>query len=229
MPMPANAEALPPPRRSRGSRVVWAVAGGAAAIAVVAIVAARWTPGWYATRMAAGAAAGADRDARRLVTTVAGLREAATRPGAWGAAIREQEINAWLATDLERNHAAVLPAGFSAPRVRLEPGRLRVAVRAAVGPLAGMVAFDVETRLRAVNQLECGVSAARLGAIPLPAGPFIHRLAALLRGLGFTTELRRLDGRTVAVVSLGGRGSAIEGLTLDAGELVVAGTTVEGR
>jgi hypothetical protein len=229
MPMPANAEALPPPRRSRRGRAVWAVAGGAAAIAMVAIVAARWTPGWYAERLAAGAAAGADRDARRLVTAVAGLRDAAMRPGEWGAAVREQEINAWLATDLPRNHAAMLPAGFAEPRVRLESGRIHLAARAAAGPLAGLVAFDVETRLRAVNQLECSVIGARLGAIPLPAGPFVHRLASVLRGLGFTADIRRLDGRTVVVVSLGGHGAVLEGLSLGSGELVVAGTTVEGR
>ena len=166
---------------------------------------------------------------RRLVTTIAGLRMTAQQPGAWSAAVSERELNAWLATDLPRNHAGSLPAGWSEPRIRLEPGHLIVAARVAVGPLAGPVTCDVEVRLRAVNQLECAVAAVRLGVVPLPPGPFVHRMAAVLGRLGFVTEARRLDGRPVVVVSLGGRGVALEGLSVDSGELVVAGTTEQPR
>ena len=223
--MPEHREPSQPPPRPRLRRPVWTVAAGAAAIVAVAIVAARQAPGWYRERLTARDAAAAARDARRLVTTVAGLRTAAGQPGSWGAAIHERELNAWLADELPRNHAAALPAGWSEPRIRLEPGRMLVAARAAVGPFSGLVTCDLEVRLRAVNQLECAVAAARLGVIPLPPGPFVHRLAALLGRLGFVTEQRRLDGRPVVVVSLGGRGVALEGLSVDSGELVVAGTS----
>lgn len=227
--MPEHREPLQPPPRPRLRRPVWISAAGAAAIAVAAIVAARLPPGWYAEQLAPGAAAVVDRDARRLVTTVAGLRAAAGQPGPWGVAVQEREINAWLAVDLPRNHAAALPAGWSEPRIRLEPGRIRVAARTMVGPFSAPVTCDVEVRLRAVNQLECAIAAARLGAIPLPSGPFVHRLAALIGRLGFVTEPRRLDGRPVVVVSLGGRGVALEGLSVDSGELVVAGSTEQQR
>lgn len=226
--MPAESVPSPPPRPRR-ARGTWAGIAGAAAIVVATIVAARWPPDWYAARAAAGGAADADRDARRLVTAVAGLKAAAARPGEWGAAVREREINAWLATDLPRSHATALPAGVTEPRVRLEPGRIGVAARVAAGPLSGWAHVDVDVRLRAANQLECSVAEARLGAIPLPAGPIAHRLAALFGGLGFTTDVRRLDGRTVIVVSLGGRGLRLEGLVVGDGELVVAGTTEERR
>jgi len=227
--MPEHREPSQPPPRPRLRRPVWTFAAGAAAIAVVAIVAARWPPRWYAERLVPGDPASVDRDARRLVTTIAGLRAAAVQPGQWGAAVGEREINAWLATDLPRNHARALPTGWSEPRIRLDPGRLVLAAQVAAGPLAGLVTCDIEVRLRAVNQLECAVVAARLGAIPLPPGPFLHRLAAVLGRLGFVTELRRLDGRPVLVVSLGGRGVALEGLSVDSGELVVAGTTEQPR
>lgn len=223
--LPVHRDPLQPPRRPRLRRTVWAVVGGAAAIAAMAIVAARWPPGWYAARVTAGDTADADRAARRLVTTVAGLRSTGERAGGWGAAVREDEINAWLAIDLPRNHAAVLPAGLTVPRVRFEPGRIHVAARAAAGPFIGLLALELGVQLRGVNQLECHVAAARLGALPLPSGPFAHRVAALLERLGFPTELRRLDGRPVIVVSLGGRGVAVEGLTVNDGEIVIAGTT----
>lgn len=216
----------PLPWLRRRAQVALAVA---AAIAVVAIAAARRTPGWYAARLAPRDAATADRDARRLVTAVAGLRGAAVRPGEWGAAVREDEINAWLATDLPRNHPTALPAGLTAPRIALESGRIRLATRAAAGPFAGPLSVAIDVRLRAVDRLECGVAEARLGAIPLPTGPWAHRLAALLRGQGFAAEARRLDGRSVVVVSLGGRGAVLRGLTVEAGEIVVAGTTEEQR
>ncbi|MFM7108171.1 MAG: hypothetical protein ACKOZU_06165 [Planctomycetaceae bacterium] len=227
--MSANAEPSqqpPRPRLRRRARVTLAVA---AAIVVVAIAAARRTPGWYAARLAPRDAAVADRDARRLVTAVAGLRGAAVRPGDWGVALREDEINAWLATDLPRNHARALPAGLGEPRVAVEAGRIRVAARAAAGPFAGTLSLALEPRLRGVDRLECAVTEARLGAIPLPAGPCAHRLAALLRGLGFTAEVRRLDGRSAVVVSLGGHGASLRGLSVAHGEIAVAGTTEARR
>jgi len=227
--MPEHREPSQPPPRPRLRRPVWTLAAGAAAIVVVAIVAARRPPRWYGERSVAGEAAVADREARRLVTTVAGLQAAARQPGAWGAAVSEREINSWLATDLPRNHAGALPAGWSEPRVRLEPGRILVAAWTSVGPLAAPLTCEIDVRLRAVNQLECAVAAARIGAIPLPTGPFVHRLTALLDRLGFVTEPRRLDGRPVVVVSLGGRGAALEGLSVASGELVVAGTTEQPR
>ncbi len=227
--MPAPREPSPPPRPRR-RRSVWAVpAAGAAAIVVVAIAAARWSPGWYAERLAVGDVAAADRDARRLVTAVAGLRVAAGQPGQWGVAIREQELNAWLATDLPRHHAAALPTGVREPRVGLEVGRVRIAARVAMGPIEGLVSLLVEPRLRANDQLELAVSEARCGTLPIPAGPFVHRLASLFRRLGFATDVRRLDGRSVAVVSLGGRGAVLRGVTVDAGELLIAGLTEETR
>jgi len=229
MPMPATPEPSPPPRPRRRRSVWVAPAAGAAAIVVVAIAAAGWAPGWYAERVAVGDATTDERDARRLVTAAAGLQAAAGRPGEWAAAIRERELNAWLATDLPRNHATALPAGIREPRIGLEPGRIRVAARAAAGPLEGTVSLVVEARLRAPNQLELAVSEARLGLVPIPAGPFVHRLAAVCGRLGLVTQVRRLDGRSVVVVSLGGRGAVLRGLTVDAGEFVVAGTTEEAR
>lgn len=208
---------------------MWVGIAGAAAIVVTTIVAARWPPGWYAARAGAAGGAAADRDARRLVTAVAGLEAAANRPGEWGIVVREQEINAWLAADLPRNHAGALPAGVTEPRVRLEPGRVRIAARVGAGPFAGVAAVDVDVKLRAANQLECRVAGARLGAIPLPAGPVTHRLAALCGGLGLTADVRRLDGRSVIVVSWGGRGTRLEGLAVNDGELMVAGKTEEKR
>lgn len=226
--MPACTDPTQPPPRPRLRWSVRAAVAGAAAIVVVAIVAARQAPGWYSASVA-DVPPTAERDARRLVTEVASLQAAATRAGEWGAAVREEEINAWLATDLPRNHAAALPAGLSAPRVRLEPGRIRIAARTAVGPLVGVASIAVEVRLRPAGRLECAVAEARIGAIPVPAGPVVHRLAAFLDRLGFATEIRRLDGRSVLVVSLGGRGAVLRGLTVDAGELVVAGATEEVR
>lgn len=226
--MVALTEPSQQPPRPRLRRFAWIALAVAAAI-VVAIAAARRPPAWYAARLAPGDAATVDRDARRLVTAVAGLRGAAVRPGDWGVAVREDELNAWLATDLPRNHARALPAGILEPRVALEEGRIRIAARAAAGPLGGPLSMAVEPRLRGIDRLECVVTEARLGGIPLPAGPCAHRLAALLRGLGFTAEVRRLDGRSAVVVSLGGRGTSLRGLSVAPGEIVVAGTTEARR
>ena len=227
----------PRPRRLRRPVLAGLAAAGLGGAAVLAalLLAASATPAFYRGRLAVGEAAIAEQDARRLITKVAGLQAAASRIGPWGAAVTEQELNAWLAVDLPRNHAGLLPAGVAAPRVELADRVVRVGVRVGAGPLSAVVSCDLEIRLREVNQVECVVADAQLGALPLPRGPILHVLAARLRPLGLSAEVRRGDGRSVLVVTLPGqlgqqaKRCVLEALAVSPGELLMAGETKEAR
>lgn len=175
-------------------------------------------------------AAEAERAAARLVTTGAALHAALGRAGPWGAAISDSEVNAWLATDLPRNHPKLLPRRLSAPRVRFRPQHVETVVRAGSGILSAVVWCDLEVTLRGVNQLGIVVHNAAVGALPLPAGPVLAELGRRLAALGCVTELRPRDGRMGLVVYIpatlgGGPQWRLESLRIDAGEAVVAGTT----
>jgi hypothetical protein len=202
----------------------------AIAAATVGALACR-VPAFYAERLAA--AADAEQGARRLVTKAAGVEAAFRRPGRWEAAISEAEINGFLATDLPRNHAAVLPGWLEAPRVALEPHVVTVAARLRAGPLTPVVHAAIELRLIAAGQVQCRLLRAGLGGVPLPRGLLLHRLAAAARRGGAAAELRRFDGETRLVVTMPrGRDGAtprLDALAIGPGEVLLAGTTEAAR
>lgn len=207
----------------------------AAVVAAALVIAVRHEPEFFRGRIAAAQAPGAEGAARRLVTKLAAIHAAASRPGPWELALTEDEINAWLAIDLPRNHARILAAGVVDPRVAFEHGRLRGACRVAAGPFGAVLSLVFEVRLREVNQLELSLADARLGAIPVPRGPILHWLAGGLRPLGLSTDVRRLDGRGVLVVSMalssapGACRPTLEALALEPGDLLAGGEMKEIR
>lgn len=194
-------------------------------------VAAKREPAFYRSRAAGGGDVTVAADpavlGRRLVSKVSAVRADFLRPGPWETAVAEEELNAWMATDLPQNHATLLPAGLSAPRVALEPRRVLVGAR--LGGFVISVAADVV--LRDVNQIGITITDARLGSLPLPRGPIVREVARRIGGLGLPTDLRRANGGSVLVVSLpaaydpAAPSHRLESLALRNGELVVAGTT----
>jgi hypothetical protein len=175
-----------------------------------------------------------ERAAARLVTKGSALYAAIRRPGPWEAVVTDTEINAWLATDLPRNHPRLLPRGVTSPRVRFGPQRLVAAARMGFGWLSAPVRIDVGVQLRGINQLTLVLHDARIGAIPLPRPLILQEIARRLAALGVAGDLRRPDGRMVLVVSLPSTYDAdamscwLESLRLDDGEAILAGTTREG-
>jgi hypothetical protein len=224
-----------PPSRRRLRRL--GLCGGAALACAVAVVGGllRHEPAFYRTRIAAALDGepppGQSALGRRLVTKISALHADFARSGPWGAAIAEAEVNAWLATDLPRNHAKLLPSGMSSPRVVIGPRRLRVGARVGGATLGGVASIEVEVVLRDVNQIGIVVTDARLGGLPLPRGPVTHEIARRIDALGMATELRRLDGRTLLVVYIpsthdaGATSYRLESLALEDGEVLVAGVT----
>jgi len=200
----------------------------AVGLVAAAGLAASVRPGFYRERLAAAVTIATEQAARRLVTKVASLQAAFDREGSWEAALEEDECNGWLAVDLPRNHAALLPPGWQDPRMALEPGRVRVAVRRIVGPLDVIVALAIDVRLRQRNVVECTVADARLGAIPLPRAAWLHWLAARLAPSGLPLEIRRRDGGSVLAVTIpavGRQRVTLDALAVGVREVLFAGTT----
>jgi len=173
----------------------------------------------------------AEAAARRVVTKAAACHAAISRPGAWEAAVTADELNAWLAIDLPRNHRNVLPRGVSQPRLLFQPKHALIGTRVGYGPLTAVASLDFEIQLRDVNHLAIVLEQARLGAIPLPRPPILRELARRIAMLGMVTDLRMLDGRLVLMVYIpsthdaGGTSYWLESLSIGEGELLFAGTT----
>lgn len=226
-----DAPSKPPGVRRLRRPVLVGLAAAAVALAA-AVTLLGHEPAFYRRRLDGSTA---EPLARRLVTKIASLHAALGRPGPWDASLSEDEINAWLAVDLPRNHAALLPAGVAEPRVSLEPGRVEAAARVGIGPLAAVACVAADVRLVGENRLEIAIDRASLGAIPIPAGPLAHRLAAAISRLGTLVEPRRLDGRSVIVVTMApaadrdGRRPVLGALAVGSEELLISGATQEPR
>lgn len=215
----------PPGRRMRR------LACGGLAVAIGAAVTAcllmAHQPAFYRRRVAVGV--DDEARARRLVSRASALQADLLRPGPWGAAIGERELNAWLATDLPRNHAGMLPPWISEPRVAFTPRRIAAGYRQAVGPFSWIASCEAEVVLRDVNQLVVAVRRVRLGGLPIPPGPMVRALERQCKALGLPTELRRLDGGTALVVYIppireaGAPNRRLESFAVGQGELLAAG------
>ncbi len=235
-----SAEAGPPSpasQKRRGWRVLAVTSIGLLLMAVAVLAVARRVPDFYRERTSAlGAPTPAvEQAARRLVSDVSALHAAFIREGAWEAAFTEDDINAWLAVDLPRNHRRLLPDILSEPRVRLSPRQVQGGVRIGRGVFSLVAVVAAEVELRDPNQLGITVVEARIGSLRLPYGLILGEIRQRFDRLGMVTSIRRLDGRSVLVVYIpsthesGGMTHWLESLAITDGGLAVAGHTRPGR
>lgn len=216
--------------------LVWGVISGCSVVLVgvlALLVAARQIPKFYRVAVAASETAAAESLARRMVSKAAALHAAAGRAGPWEAILSDSEVNAWLAVDLPRNHRGLLPRGVESPRVTFQPGRMAVAARTGLGPFSAVAWAEMEVWLHGVNQVGLTLHAAGLGGLPVPRDAMLRHVAGRLSTAGFITDLRRGQSGLLLVVSPPSSYDAaagnrqLESLVVDAGELIVAGTTRE--
>ena len=197
-----------------------------------AAVLVRREPTFYRQQKSAADATDASETlSRRAITKASSWHAAFSRPGAWDAVATADEINAWLAVDLPRNHPHWLPAGISHPRLEFRPGTMSIGVRVGRGPLSAVAWCDLAIRLRDANQLSIVMERAGLGAVPLPRPPLLRELARRIDRFGMVTDLLVLDGRMTLMVYIpsthdaGATSHWLNSLAIGAGELLVAGET----
>jgi len=199
---------------------------------VVAVVVLRYEPAFYRPLLVP--AVGGDEAealARRAVTKASAAHAALSRPGSWDMALSAEEINAWLAVDLPRNHPQLLPRRVTQPRLVFEPGRVRAAARVGYGPLSAVVSARLAVLLHAPNQLAITLEEARIGAAPLPTAALLRELGRRLARLGLVTEIRPRDGGLQLEVFVpsthdaGATSTWLESLAIGAGEMLLAGQT----
>ena len=211
----------------------WAIGGVCALTAglLAVMVVVQRSPDFYRTAVVPGESAVAESLARRMVSKAAALHAAAGRSGPWEAVIGDSEVNAWLAVDLPRNHGRLLPEGVESPRISFQSRRVAVAARMTIGPVSAVAWADMEVWLQGVNQVGLKPVAAGLGGLPVPRDAMLRHLAGRLSAAGLVTDLRRTQGGLLLVVSPTASSDAaagncrLESLAVDAGELLVAGTT----
>lgn len=203
-----------------------------AVMVVVLLIALRREPALC--RATAPSGPDAERASARMVTKASAISAGLGRRGQWGEAITDAEVNAWLAHDLPRVAASLLPDWVGAPTVRFLARRVALSATVGAGPVAGRAWAILSVALPRDNEVVIEVESAGLGAFPLPAEPLLDAIASRAVAAGLAADLRRADARTTLHVVLpGGPPGArdarleyhLEGLRIDDGELVLSGST----
>lgn len=232
----------PPDRKAVVRRRLTAAVAGLAVTLLAGWLAVTTPPRFY--RETVTLRADAEVQARRFVTEVAAVFAAAEREGPWGVEMSEDAINAWLGSDLPRNHAELLRGTswgrLSRPRVAFQPKLIRIGVEVTSWGVTAVAWADLEVSLRAANQFAVLMNRAGLGSLPLPRDAVLRECGRRLNAAGLTTEMQRFRDRSLLLVTISdrlterppaagsrqpGRRWQVESLRLDPGRLTLAGNS----
>jgi hypothetical protein len=161
----------------------------------------RHQPRFYAQALAVDARR--QRDASdAFLRQAAELASAPSREGAWTIAFTEDQINGWLAVDLEENHPAALPKECSEPRVDLAPDAATLACRLQSRMGSTVLSLRCTPYLHAANVVGLRIHGAWAGAVPLPLSEFLEIIETAAQRAEVHLEWRQADGDPVALLSL---------------------------
>lgn len=233
-----------PVRPAQRTRWWWLVVTSPAVGLGLAWLVITTAPAFYRAAAVTGPeAAGA---AGRFVTSLAAIATASRQEGSWGVDMQERDINAWLGTDLPRNHPDLLNGSawgrLSRPRVRLEPKLARIGIEVSTWGITAVAWADVEVTMRSANHFVVSIRRAGLGSLPLPREAVLKECGRRLMKAGLDTQMQRFRDRSVLLAVVPdrlterpvaptagprqpGRRWEVDSLRIDRGSLTLAGTS----
>ena len=126
-------------------------------------------------------------------------------PPSWNARFTETCINSYFEEGFVRSNLAekILPEGVSAPRVAIEPDKIRLAFRYQVGPWSTIISIDMRVWL--ANKREPNVVALELqglhaGSLPIAAQSLLEQISETAEQNGIKVIWYRHNGNPVALL-----------------------------
>jgi hypothetical protein len=171
------------------------------------------------------------RASDKMVKETLALISDVRREGRWQAVFTEDEINGWLAVDLVRNHADMLPGTVSDPRVFIRPEGMTVGFRYRENDRQTVITLNVDAYLVEPNVVGLRIRTIRAGLLPLPLDDVLKQIARATDQLEWRVEWRQTDGDPVAQITIppvrDQRNKIIQVETLHLGDkqVILAGTT----
>lgn len=142
-----------------------------------------------------------DKQARRFLNQSLQLRNDIINEKAWEAVFSAEEINSWLAEDLLKHFADLVPNGLRDPRVAFEPDRLMLAFEMDQGPLRSVVWAVLLVEVTRPNVVSLTIEKLRAGALPVPPEQVLGDLVAHARRFGLDVDWSRENGKHVIELS----------------------------
>ena len=143
-----------------------------------------------------------DEASEELIEQAATLANQAQREDRWEALFTAEQINGWLAVDLERNYADSLPPGVSEPRIRIAPDGATLACRWQDGRLSTVFSLTAEVYVAEPNVLGLRIENARAGKLPVPLDRVLEVVTQAAAELDWLIEWRQIDGDPTALITI---------------------------
>jgi len=191
-------------------------------------------PAYYLILLQDPAPAGLRHDrAKQFVQATLRLADQVRQQSDWSEEFTEDSINAWLADDLPRQFAGVLPPQVRNPRIKLERGEARLAFQARHGVWSGVIDARLRGWASGPREISVEVVSLRAGLVPIPAEEVLNLLAAALRERGWRVDWKGSAAGEVLVVQLDGDWGAAGGdaprVSLETIDLAPGRIRVSGR
>ena len=176
-----------------------------------------------------------EKGSDRMLRQAAALESALNKDDRWEILATAEEINGWLAVDLEKNHPDALPPSISDPRVVIGEKEITIACRYEQDGTKSILSLTFQPSISEKNEIVLRIVRARAGMLPVPLGKVLDRISNAVRRMQFHLEWTRDGDDPVALLTLpegkkGDRVVRIDTIRLGDGEIYVAGTSQrEGR
>jgi len=155
------------------------------------------------------------------------------REGMWEATFTAQQINGWLATDLEEKFPGVVPPQFQNPRIAIAPDFICLACWYKDLPTNTILSLDVDVQLTETpNVVAIRIHAARAGVIPVPLGQVLNTISYFAGRAEIELRWANMKADPVALMTIPGHRKDLEHLLrleileLREGEIYLSGRTV---
>src|SRR2546425_1743265 len=126
-------------------------------------------------------------------------------PPTWEARFSETGINSYFEEGFVLSNLAekILPDGVSAPRIAIDPDKIRLAFRYRVGPLNTIISIDMRVWLatkREPNVIGLELQGLHAGAVPIAAQSLLEQISETARQNGIEVIWYRHNGNPVALL-----------------------------
>jgi hypothetical protein len=131
------------------------------------------------------------------------LRNEIVEAGRWEATFTEQQINGWLAVDLEEKFPDLLPSSVREPRVSIIDNQVQVACRYQTERVEAVISLKASIALaEEENTLAVRIHQARAGAIPIPVKQFLEEVTHAAHENNLDVRWVEQEGDPVALIRL---------------------------
>lgn len=130
------------------------------------------------------------------------LKNRLNEQGGWDVTFTAQQINGWLAVDLEKNHRNSLPDEIRDPRVALAAEGVKLACRYQSDNFSTVFWLHGDVYLHESNVIALRLYAARAGELPLPMSEVLEIISQAVQAADLHLRWTEVEGDPVALITI---------------------------